>query len=115
MSKYFLIFFLFVLLACSKNESPADLIIQGGKIYTAEANNPIVEAVAVRGDKIIFVGLKKDVEKFKGEKTQLIDLQGTTITPGLIEGHGHLFGLGFNELNVNLANVKNYEELVAKI
>jgi predicted amidohydrolase YtcJ len=114
--KYFFAFLSLALLTtCSKNDSPADLIIHGGKIYTAEDSNPIVDAVAVRGDKIIFVGSKKEVEKFQDENTQLIDLGGKTMTPGLIEGHGHLFGLGFNELNVNLTDVKNYDELVAKI
>src|SRR5258708_535640 len=108
MSKYFFIFFSFVLLACSKNEESADLIIKGGKIYTDEDNQPTVEAVAVKEDKIIFIGTAKEAEKFKNENTQLIDLQGKTMTPGLIEGHGHLFGLGFTELTVNLTDVKSY-------
>ncbi|HEV8515802.1 MAG TPA: amidohydrolase [Cyclobacteriaceae bacterium] len=115
MNKYYFIFFSFALLACSKNEKPADLIIQGGKIYTGEESQTTVEAVAVLGNKIIFVGTAKDAEKFKNENTQLIDLHGKTMTPGLIEGHGHLFGLGFTELTVNLADVKSYGELVAKM
>jgi len=114
--KYFNCFLLFVgLLSCSKQAPQADLIVRGGKIYTVEEGNTTVEAVAVKGDKIIFAGTEKEGEKYKNEKTQVIDLQGKTMTPGLIEGHGHLLGLGFSELTVNLANVKSYEELVGKV
>ena len=55
--KHFL-YFVFVvgLFACLKQKTQADLIIYGGKIYTAEENHPFVEAVAVKGDKILFAG-----------------------------------------------------------
>src|SRR6185436_8012532 len=54
-------------------------------------------------------------QKFKGDQTQEIDLLGKTMTPGFIEGHGHLMGLGYSELNLDLMYVKSYEELVAKV
>src|SRR5882672_2999749 len=114
--KYFFYFsFVVGLFACSKQNPQADLIIRGGKIYTVEESNPIVEAVAVKGDKIIFVGTETEIEKFKNEKTQVVDLKGKTMTPGFIEGHGHLFSLGFSELTVNLSDVKSYEGLVSKV
>src|SRR5260221_9820038 len=114
--KYILYFFLLVgLFSCSKQNTQADLIIHGGKIYTADDNKTTVEAVAVKGDKIIFAGSEKEVEEFKNEKTKTIDLQGKTMTSGFIEGHGHLLGLGFKELTLNLADVKSYDELVSKV
>jgi hypothetical protein len=45
----------------------------------------------------------------------VIDLQGKTMTPGFIEGHGHFMGLGYNEMNLDLMNVKSYEEMVDKV
>ena len=111
-SYFFLVPFL---LACSKHNPQADLIIHGGKIYTVDDSHPMVEAVAIEGDKIIFAGAEKEVEKLKNERTQIIDLQGKTMTPGFIEGHGHLLGLGFSELTVNLADVKSYDELVNEV
>src|SRR5258705_10012189 len=114
--KYILYFLLFTgVFSCSRQNTQADLIISGGKIYTADDTMPMVEAVAVKDGKIIFVGTEKEAEKFKNEKTTLIDLQGKTMTPGFIEGHGHLFGLGFNELTLNLADIKSYDELVNKV
>lgn len=103
------------LTGCSEKKTPADLIIRGGTIYTVEEGSPVVEAVAVSGDKIVFTGDLKDVSKYEGENTRIIDLQGKTMTPGFIEGHGHFMGLGYNELNLDLMSVTSYEELVEKV
>ncbi len=105
----------FVLLACSEKKTPADTIISGGKIYTMNPAQPEVEAVAVSGTKIVFAGSEKDAMAYKGDNTTLINLQGKTMTPGLIEGHGHIMSLGYNELNLNLADVKSYDELVERV
>jgi predicted amidohydrolase YtcJ len=100
---------------CSDKNKPADLIIRGGTIYTVEDSNPVVEAVAVSGDKIIFAGNLKDVAKYEGESTQIIDLKGKTMTPGLIEGHGHFFGVGYYELDLDLMKARNYDEIVEMV
>jgi predicted amidohydrolase YtcJ len=101
--------------SCSEKKTPADLIIRGGTIYTVEDSNPTVEAVAVTGDKIVYAGDLAGLAKFEGEKTEVIDLQGKTMTPGFIEGHGHFMGLGFSELNLDLSTVESYEEMVALV
>jgi len=105
----------FGMFSCTEKKMPADLIIRGGTIYTAEDANPVVEAVAVIGDKIIYAGDLKNLSKYQGENTQVIDLQGKTMTPGFIEGHGHIMGLGYNELNLDLMSVTSYEEMVEKV
>src|SRR5258708_32087854 len=104
-----------VLFSCSRKHDVADLIIRGGKIYTAVDSQPNVEAVALKGEKIIFAGSEKEAEEFKNDQTKIIDLQGKTMTPGFIEGHGHLQGLGFQELTLNLADSKSYDELVERV
>lgn len=112
-------FLVVVLAACllfsCAGKMPADLIISGGKIYTMDPARPEVEAVAVKGTKIVFAGSENEAMEYKGDNTQLIDLQGKTMTPGLIEGHGHLMGLGYSELNLNLSDVKSYDELVERV
>jgi len=101
--------------SCSEKRKPADLIISGGTIYTVDEKQPKVEAVAVAGDRIVYAGTLKGAEEWKGEQTQMLDLKGKVMTPGWIEGHGHFMGLGFNELELDLMNVKSYEELVEKV
>lgn len=99
---------------CSDKQTPADLIIKGGTIYTVELA-PTVEAVAVKGDTIIYAGDLAGLSKYEGEQTKVIDLAGKTMTPGFIEGHGHFMGLGYNELNLDLMNITSYEEMVEKV
>jgi predicted amidohydrolase YtcJ len=103
------------LFSCSKKKPTADLIIRGGKIYTANEAQPEVEAVAVKDGKIIFAGKESEANALKNDQTKTIDLQGKTMTPGFIEGHGHLLGLGFQEITLNLADAKSYEEVVERV
>ncbi|HRG08752.1 MAG TPA: amidohydrolase family protein, partial [Cyclobacteriaceae bacterium] len=84
-------------------------------IYTVETDNTTVEAVAVKGDTIVYAGDLAGLSKYEGEETKVIDLAGKTMTPGFIEGHGHFMGLGYNELNLDLMNITSYEEMVEKV
>lgn len=100
---------------CSSRPTPADVLIKGGTIYTAEEKSPTAEAIVVNADTIRFVGSLKEAQEYQGENTEIIDLQGATLTPGLIESHGHIMGVGYNEMNLDLMAVTSYEELVEKV
>ncbi len=103
------------LFSCQSKPEPADLVILGGTIYTVNEKQPMVEAVAVRGDKIIFAGPEAEAHNYIQDKTQIIDLRGKVMTPGFIEGHAHLMGVGYNELNLDLMDTKSYAEIVARV
>lgn len=68
----------------------ADVIYYGGDILTMEGDSPVyADAVATKGDKIIFAGKKSEAEKHKGANTVMYDLKGKTMMPGFIEPHVH--------------------------
>src|SRR5688572_27747541 len=71
-------------------EAPADLILSGGRVWTADAAQPWAESVAVRGDRIVFVGPSTGADAFRGPKTQVIELGGRLVTPGFNDAHLHL-------------------------
>ncbi len=99
--------------ACKGPEKEtATLLIYGGPIYTVDTTQAMVEAVATKDNIILFAGSLEEAEKYKTDQTQLIDLAGKTMTPGLIEGHGHFMGLGYNELSLDLMNTSSYQEIV---
>lgn len=101
------------LFSCSNEpKEEASMLIYGGNIYTVNNNQPNVEAVAVKDNKILFTGTLKEAEKHKGESTEMLDLEGKTMTPGLIEGHGHFMGLGYNELSLDLLNTTSYQAII---
>jgi len=108
---------LYLTFSCTTEEKPepADMVIKNGNIYTVNENAPKAEAVVVSGGKIIFIGSTSEAEGYVGEGTKEIDLEGWTMTPGFIEGHGHMMGLGYSELNLDLSKVNNYDELVDKV
>ena len=101
------------MLACGNTEVKqlADKVYYNGNIYTVAADAK-VEAVATLDGSILFVGSQVQLEEYIGEGTEEINLAGMTMTPGFIESHGHLMGLGHGELNLDLNSIKNYNEMV---
>lgn len=100
-----------LIVSCGEKET-ADLVLLNGKIYTVNATNEVVEAVAVKDGKIWQVGGVEEIRKLIGETTEQIDLEGKAAYPGLIEGHAHIMGVGQNLINVDLMGTKSYQELV---
>ncbi len=87
--RYLLALFLF-LASHLAGQNQADTIFFGGDVLTINDNQPTAEAVAIRDGKIIFVGNKSDAMALKGDKTELVDLQGKTLMPGFIDPHTHI-------------------------
>ena len=89
---------LFILIAACSAEQPtgaeqkgpaADTVLLSGKILTVDAAFSTAEAVAIKDSRIIAVGDNEAVAKFVGESTKVIELQGRTVIPGLIDNHMH--------------------------
>jgi len=114
MKKYLLLIIIsFGVFSCTTKK--ADMIIYNGNIYTVNDLNPLVSAVAVKDGKILDLGDWQKLKRYKSDRTDLIDLDGKTMTPGLIEGHGHFTGLGESKLNLDLSSVKSYDELISVV
>jgi len=79
----------------------AEVVFINGEVITVDQKNTVTEAVAVKDNRIIFVGLNSEVNSFIGEKTSVIDLQGKTLLPGFIDSHIHLTYYGLNQLAIN--------------
>jgi predicted amidohydrolase YtcJ len=103
------------LMNCSPKKQPADIVVLGGKIYTANDSQQEVEAVVVKREKIEFAGTEKEAREWIGDKTNVIDLKGKTMTPGFIESHGHIMGLGYNEMNLDLMDAKSFDAIIDRV
>lgn len=92
------------------DEGPADLVVRGGAIHTANARRPVAEALAVREGRFVFVGDSVDAERWIGATTEVVELEGSAAIPGLIDGHVHLeFGLSLVR-GVDLTGIPDREE-----
>lgn len=113
-----LVFFVFSwFLGCKGNkEEPADLVLRNAFIYTVDGSNPKAEALAVTGNKIFAVCVNdEEVEKYIGESTNVIDLKGAFVTPGIIDGHVHFNNAGGLIVDANLMTVADESGLRAEI
>ena len=96
-------------------QSTADIVFKNGNIYTANDKSPKAQAIAVKGDKIVFVGTNEAAQKFVGTNTRVVDLKGNTVLPGFTDSHQHLSGVGQREMTLNLEGTTSLEDLLAKV
>jgi predicted amidohydrolase YtcJ len=94
---------------------PADLIFINGNVYTANDQQPHAEAIALKGDRIVFAGSNADAKKYQGTQTRTVDLRGATVLPGMTDAHHHLEGVGFREMTLNLEGITTLQDFLAKV
>ena len=97
----------------------ADIIFINGPVLTVDKDNSIKEALAVKGNSILFVGAKEDVMTYLGKQTKLIDLKGRSLIPGFIDSHLHSAVLGANALAIDcrspgVNSIEDIKKLVAE-
>ena len=86
----------------------ADLILHNGKIVTVDAQFSVAQAVAVKNGRITAVGSNQQVLRERGAGTQVVDLQGRTVLPGLIDSHVHPLGAGLSEYRRPVPNIDSF-------
>ena len=96
-------------------QSAADIVFKNGNVYTANDKAPRAQAIAVKGDRIVFVGSNEAAQKFVGSSTRVIDLKGNTVLPGFTDSHQHLSGVGLREMTLNLEGTSSLEDFLAKV
>lgn len=115
-------------------ENPADLILTHGRVYTFHWDDPTsdgspaanaphddagwhpdAEAIAIRAGRIERVGTNEEVKLLRGESTRVIDLQGATALPGLVDSHAHIAQLGAIQEQVRLFDLGTEEAMVERI
>ncbi|HSK73845.1 MAG TPA: amidohydrolase, partial [Pyrinomonadaceae bacterium] len=98
----------------AQTKQKVSLLLFGGKVFTADENYSIAEAVAVDGEKIVAVGTTNDL-KAKYQAAREIDLQGRLVTPGFNDAHIHFVGVGLALLRVDLIGSQTLEEAKRRI
>ena len=93
----------------------ADVVLVGGDLWTMDPQHPRAEAIAWRGDRILAVGDAAHVRALAGPATRVIDLHGRSATPGLVDAHCHLYGLGGDLENVSLRELASEAAAVQKM
>ncbi len=109
------------LIACGGNDEPqrgglvADLVLTNANVLTVDVNNPGAQAVAIVGDKIVAVGSTDEIAAFVGGDTEVLDMRGQTVIPGLIEGHGHYTSFGGSLMILDFRHASSFAEIVSMV
>lgn len=110
------LFLSLALLLFSCGRPKADLVLVNGRIYTLEPGaDSLVTAVACQEGRIVATGSREEIDEWIGSDTEVFDLKGRTMIPGLIEGHAHLFGLGRSKRELDLSGATSYRDVVAAV
>jgi hypothetical protein len=99
----------------SYSEDSADLILKHGVFYPVQPPSRIEGSLAVRGGRIVYLGPEAGAKALAGPKTRVVDLEGRAVTPGLIDAHSHLMGLGEALEEVDLTGAPTYEEVIRRV
>jgi len=108
-----ILFFTFI--PSGRAVEPADLVFINGNIYTVNEKTPHAEAVAIKADRIVFVGTNAAAKPYQGANTRVVDLHGATVVPGMTDAHYHFLGVGQREMTLNLEGITNLEDFLAKV
>lgn len=117
-----LIILLSIAYSCSQQDEyatgkvgPAELVIKNAEIYTVDAARSWAQALAVRGERLVYVGTNLGVKAFIGPKTQTVDLGGRLLLPGFHDSHVHLFLGGVSLGRCILNEARSLDEILAEI
>jgi len=108
-------------LSSARGAEPADLIVHSGRVVTVDKGFSIASAMAVSGSKIVAVGTTEEILKHRGDKTEVVDLQGKMVLPGLIDSHVHPGGASLHEFDhpipamESIADVLDYVRARTKV
>lgn len=96
-------------------QAKATLVLLNANVITVDPSYPKAQAVAVKGSRILAIGTTRSIQATIGKQTQVLDLKGATVVPGLIEGHGHLMGLGLSRMRLDLSEAKSAADVIQMV
>jgi predicted amidohydrolase YtcJ len=99
----------------AKAQEPVDQIVTNGVIYTMDPKIPRAEAMAISSGRIVAVGTTREIGILRGSKTEVEDLGGRVIIPGLIDAHAHVIKLGFVLRVLDLRGTSSADEIAEMV
>jgi predicted amidohydrolase YtcJ len=92
-----------------------DLILTNGRFHTIDLTHPTATAAAIYNDRFLAIGSDDDIKPLKGNDTEVVDLNGRTVTPGLVDAHVHFQGFALSLQRVNLTGTTSLDEALDRI
>jgi hypothetical protein len=93
----------------------ADLILRNARIWTGDSARPSAQALAIRGERLVAVGSDADVDRYRSDRTRVIDAGGRFVTPGFIDDHTHFSQAGALLIGANLLDVSSPAPFASRV
>ncbi len=106
MKSFVLLVLLFfgMMTACIRPAEKADQIFVNGVILTMDSVGSQAEALAIKDGKILSIGKKEEIMKYRGDSTKITDLAGKTLTPGFVDPHSHFLAAVISVISANISS-----------
>ena len=112
--KFTFLISLSLMMACSYQNQPADLIVHNARIYTVDEGFSVVEAMAIKDGIILETGAERQImNRYKA--AEVIDAGKRPVYPGFIDAHCHFLGYGFSLQRVDLTGTRSWEEVLDRV
>ena len=99
----------------AKKAGTADCVLHNGKVLSVDAQDSILEAVAIQGNRIVAAGSDSDVLPLAGPGARRIDLRGRTVIPGIVDIHAHMDREGLKSIYPSLEGLRSIREIQERI
>ncbi|MGD8584058.1 MAG: amidohydrolase [Chloroflexota bacterium] len=93
----------------------ATVILKNGRIYTQDRSRTTTEAVAIIGERILATGSEHEVMALAGPRSEIIDLEGRCVTPGLVDAHVHFQSFSLALTQIDLAGCATVQDALARV
>src|SRR5262245_23600480 len=93
------------------DDGPVDLIVINGKVYSADGETDLAEAVAVTGNKVVRVGTNREIQRLRRAQTVVVDAKGGAVMPGFNDAHAHLVNGGLSLDQISLSDATSLDEI----
>ncbi len=100
---------------CRDSGGPADMVLVGSRVFTADEKEPWAEALAVRGDRILAIGTEEEISELAGPETAIARLEGGLVVPGFNDAHVHMVEGGESLIGIQLRDAATREEFRDRI
>lgn len=92
-----------------------DTLLLGGQIYTMDVQQPKVEAMLIRDDRIVFTGTNHQADDFINRADRIVDLGGAAVLPGLIDAHTHFTDYSLQSVRIHLRDLTRFPDVITRI
>ncbi|MBT3428031.1 MAG: amidohydrolase family protein, partial [Gammaproteobacteria bacterium] len=105
-----------MLMGCAEeNHAGPSMVVLNADVRTVDRGLPRAEAFAITSGKFSAIGSSEEISALASESTQIIDAQGVTIIPGLIDGHTHMISGASLAMGVDLTDIADKQEWLRMI